>query len=62
MKLFERKQFVLIGISIFLGLFLGAYLISEQYGGLGTTGFIALGGTLVIAIIMVAFLTRIGNK
>ena len=62
MRLFQRKQFILIGISIVLGLCLGAYLIFEEYGRIGTTGYVALGGTLGIAILVVAVLSKIGNK
>ena len=62
MKLFDKKRILVIAVSIFLGLLLAAYLIYDQLGKFGPTGFIALGITLIISVSVSYLMIKIGNK
>ena len=62
MKLFDTKRIIIIGTCIILGLIFAAYLIHDQTGEFGSTGFISLGLTLVIAVTIAFVMIKRGNK
>lgn len=62
MKLFDRKRIIIIGAAIILGLIFGAFLLHEQTGKLGSTEFIALGATFLIAVTVSYLIVKKGNQ